>query len=351
MVSSYVREPSLLGKGQVYPDVPRQTYPPHLLHEIQPLLARGEKLGRAVFAQMTSAVTDAKLRSGHSPALENVRANCIRDETFAEIACHLQRRKRCDLLMVYLGGIDNAGHRFWQHFAPQSLDFRVGGAARRAFGRILPGCYRYIDAAIGRIVAASPADASFIVVSDHSVRATHTYGPGHTGTHRGDDPGIFLAVGPGVSQGRCDGLLNRLQALLRERASRRTTRRRLLADDAEWFRALAASQKRAPGQGYARDSARRRAFARVVALLGRVGLLRYVSVFDVAPLSLHLMGIPVPRDMDGDVPLHVLSASFRRENPVRYSDAECSRKCCRLQPVRSLLDDGVVQRLKSLGYI
>jgi len=46
--------------------------------------------------------------------------------------------------------------------------------------------------------------------------------------------------------------------------------------------------------------------------------LRSASVLDVAPTLLYLMGLPVPRDMDGRVLTEILDERFARENPLTF---------------------------------
>jgi hypothetical protein len=46
--------------------------------------------------------------------------------------------------------------------------------------------------------------------------------------------------------------------------------------------------------------------------------LRSASVLDVAPTLLYLMGLPVPRDMEGRVLTEILDEDFARENPVTF---------------------------------
>jgi predicted AlkP superfamily phosphohydrolase/phosphomutase len=70
------------------------------------------------------------------------------------------------------------------------------------------------------------------------------------------------------------------------------------------------------------------------------------SMEDVAPTVLHMLGLPVPRDMDGKV----LLDAFEREyaTPVRYSaDERATRQVA--QPTKE--DKRILDRLKALGYL
>jgi predicted AlkP superfamily phosphohydrolase/phosphomutase len=73
-------------------------------------------------------------------------------------------------------------------------------------------------------------------------------------------------------------------------------------------------------------------------------------IVDLAPTTLHLMGHPVPRDMDGHVLVDVLSPAFLSEHPVRIATSES----CSAQEARLLSEEEEAElriRLKGLGYL
>lgn len=80
------------------------------------------------------------------------------------------------------------------------------------------------------------------------------------------------------------------------------------------------------------------------------GRLSEASICDVAPTILHLLGLPVPEDMDGKVIENALSEEWLKENPVRYREPyEMSAK------EELDLDDSerqeIIDRLKGMGYV
>jgi hypothetical protein len=74
-----------------------------------------------------------------------------------------------------------------------------------------------------------------------------------------------------------------------------------------------------------------------------------VSERDIAPTVLHLLGLPRSRELDGQVLEAALSASFRRDHPVRSVDSYGRRQPSR--PADSAFDQEVLEQLRSLGYI
>jgi hypothetical protein len=73
-------------------------------------------------------------------------------------------------------------------------------------------------------------------------------------------------------------------------------------------------------------------------------------IVDLAPTALHLMGHPVPQDMDGRVLADLLSPRFLNEHPVHVATPESRAK----EEARSLSEEEEAElrlRLKGLGYL
>jgi predicted AlkP superfamily phosphohydrolase/phosphomutase len=74
---------------------------------------------------------------------------------------------------------------------------------------------------------------------------------------------------------------------------------------------------------------------------------------DIAPTALHLLGVPVPKDMDGTVLTEILDEDFLRNTPVRYQSVKpqaqeerSDRKIYTKDQEQELED-----KLKGLGYL
>jgi hypothetical protein len=74
-----------------------------------------------------------------------------------------------------------------------------------------------------------------------------------------------------------------------------------------------------------------------------------VSERDLAPTLLHLLGLPVSRELDGRVLEGALDPSFQQTHPVRSVASYGSRPRGPLS--ESAFDKDVVEALKSLGYV
>jgi predicted AlkP superfamily phosphohydrolase/phosphomutase len=79
------------------------------------------------------------------------------------------------------------------------------------------------------------------------------------------------------------------------------------------------------------------------------------SIVDVAPLVLHRLGLAVPDDMDGEVPVDLLEPDELRARPPRSAHAAGPGIVRAAPPAELELDPeeqaGVIDRLRALGYV
>ena len=78
-----------------------------------------------------------------------------------------------------------------------------------------------------------------------------------------------------------------------------------------------------------------------------------IHITDLAPILLHLLKVPVPKDMDGRVPASIFDADYLRKNPINYADNELSTVPAN-KDKETYTEDEVVkieERLRNLGYI
>jgi predicted AlkP superfamily phosphohydrolase/phosphomutase len=80
-----------------------------------------------------------------------------------------------------------------------------------------------------------------------------------------------------------------------------------------------------------------------------------LSLVDIAPLVLHRLGLPVPDDLAGRVPVEVLEAAELEARPPRTVPSAAPAGSAAVAPAALELDPdeeaGVMQRLKALGYV
>ncbi len=74
-----------------------------------------------------------------------------------------------------------------------------------------------------------------------------------------------------------------------------------------------------------------------------------VSERDIAPTTLHLLGLPASRELAGKVIEQALDPGFRKAHPIRFVDGYGRRP--RSRPAESAFDKDVLEELRSLGYI
>ena len=75
-----------------------------------------------------------------------------------------------------------------------------------------------------------------------------------------------------------------------------------------------------------------------------------LSILDIAPTVLYLLGLPVPNGMDGKVALEVLREDYAGRNPVEYADIDLLGRTGGRDLSRED-DEDIKRRLEGIGYI
>jgi hypothetical protein len=76
-----------------------------------------------------------------------------------------------------------------------------------------------------------------------------------------------------------------------------------------------------------------------------------VSVYDVAPTVLALLGIPVPEDMDGDVARELVDPAFWERFPIRSVPSYEGPRESRAVVDNPAADEQILEQLRALGYV
>ncbi|MEZ5331898.1 MAG: alkaline phosphatase family protein [Thermoanaerobaculia bacterium] len=197
---------SRLWKGSVEPGRPGQVHPPELAPRVEEWLGEAE------------ASLDARLEALVAPfprpmprfeqrlwtaSRWSLRADAVYLRTARSL---LEEDEGLDLVLLYLGGPDVLGHRFWRYWRPDEYEHPPDAAARQAFGDVLPAYHRYLDAQLGRLTAQLEG-WNVLLLSDHGMRPYQTAGvfdggPGDgglSGHHRNAPPGVLIAAGPDIA--------------------------------------------------------------------------------------------------------------------------------------------------------
>jgi hypothetical protein len=76
-----------------------------------------------------------------------------------------------------------------------------------------------------------------------------------------------------------------------------------------------------------------------------------MSVLDVTPIVLYALGIPVPEDLEGRVPLDLFEPTFVRTHPVIMGEQTRPPEAFPSLPSDGEGEQEVISRLKALGYL
>jgi len=293
-------------KGMLFREIEGITHPAGFIEEIWPFVEKANTPD-ALYETVVKPVF------GDVNAMEPAPSDEVRelitssywsfatDKAYFAAGRHLFEKSPADLNIIYFGGTDVVGHRFWRYMEPEAFSYPVAQAEIDAFGDSIERYYKLADDMIGELMAIFPGGTRIIVMSDHGMHADYLNGKKPNGTkaafsahHLDGPPGMFIAKGPGIRKG--GGVEGFLEARKIEKIA---------------------------------------------------------TIFDVAPTLLYLLDIPVGRDMRvGKVLKGILEADLLEARPVKYLDTH--DEGFRLPtPSRSSAeaDREFIERMKSLGYL
>lgn len=294
-------------KGSLMDGVARQVYPPEredAVLEVAQDAAEGlPERARRAFGELEAPGDSRLVQSLLRSSAWAFRADAI----YEKVTKHLAGTDGpFDLTMVYFGGPDVVGHRFWRYRAPDLYDNRPATDEVESFGDFIDDYYAYVDGAIRRLRDTLPKDVTVLVVSDHGMKPGNLdaeFGPNsppmrsNSALHEDAPAGVFLAAGPLVAPPPAPPALAEL------------TRARI----------------------------------------DTVG-----SVLDITPTILHLMALPVGRDMEGRVLRNGFTGPTNAADPV-FVETHDSAGFLAARGLEGVVDEpGVEQRLeqlRGLGYI
>ena len=230
------------------------------------------------------------------------------DVTYRKIALSLfEVDQPYDLSLVYFGGADVAGHRFWCYMEPERFRHKPSPEHVENFGKVIENYYIYLDGVAADLVKAAGEDTRIIILSDHGMYASNLYGrynddkvnPPPSGEHLTAPPGVIIASGPDIPQ---------------------------------------------------------QATAKRVDELTRADLPSLGSINDVTPTILALMCLPIGKDMDGRVIDRLIEPQFLTDHPVKRIATHDTRKwlATRNKNVGEIRTHDQAERLRqlrSLGYL
>lgn len=148
----------------------------------------------------------------HSELAQRLWENCRwafrADAVYADLTVELlAERAGRDLTLVYFGGPDVVGHRFWRWREPALFRDRPPDGEVADLGRVIDDYYVYVDLVLGRLLAAAEPQTRVLVVADHGMHAVNQErefddaaptGDVNSGHHLDAPPGIVVVAGAGL---------------------------------------------------------------------------------------------------------------------------------------------------------
>ena len=193
--------------------VPGNTYPPDAEGRFAPLMVPAERVpfeevGR--FVHLDRGELERRWEEGkragnlYDDPVNHLRKILAVTRSVFNISGALMREP-FDVLAFYVEGTDTTAHRFAQCLPPRLS--RIPEAEFQAGRDVLPRYYEYIDAEVGRMMREGPADAVWIIASDHGfftgearpASRPDDFGTGAPEWHRLS--GVLAIAGPGVRPG------------------------------------------------------------------------------------------------------------------------------------------------------
>jgi hypothetical protein len=298
-----VRQEDGILKGQLVQGLAHQVHPPDLAEPMLSMAADVEKNFDTIVRDIITKIPPDD--DPHVALLWHQSRWAIRaDEIYERVALDaLRRQPDVDLALWYFGGTDVLGHRFWRWTYPKLYKFPPTDESVEAYGSVLRDYYRHTDRRVGKLLAAAPADANIILLSDHGMGPANrkrdydeAKKPPRSGGH-GRTEAFVVFAGPDV---------------------------------------VHPGSQPAPAKVAAHD----------IELLG--------SIVDVAPTILALLGLPVGEDMAGSVMTSVIAPEFFARHAVRTVPTHTERgwaKSRKLPEDETPGENERLEQLRSLGYI
>ncbi len=273
----------------VVQDFPGRTYPESLYEQFEQFVVTEEDVTAEELGRFFAD-------SGFTDPAKQFHARWVyaKDRTFTDAGLWLVERYRPDVFAIFLHGTDVTAHYYWGYQTSEGFD--VDEADARMYGGVVRSYYRFVDEAIGKFLAIAPADAAVLVISDHGFET--------------------------------------VRDLVEPWEKGEEIRTEIGGKDVPWDHSLTGVYiMKGPGvrAGHRGPDA---------------------AVEDVTPTLLAYLGIAVGEDMDGRPIESIFEAEDLAARPVAYvATHESGDPRGDEAPLESPVDDGIKEKLRSLGYI
>jgi hypothetical protein len=289
-----------------------RVFPESLTQELAPLIVDPALPPMDEIARLVALTPaeQAELRAASKPVfghgLSVFKFAYCSQRSYENMALHLLGRAQPDLLGLFLVANDPVSHCFWHFYEPDAFSGVDRQQAER-LGALVPNFYVHNDAFLGELLAHLDKDTAVLVVSDHGFEASRQL------------PALKAAP--------------------------------------EMFEGADAERAAMNGMIAVGQSGKHNLAGVLIAAGGpiRRGASVEAGVRDIAPTVLALLGLPIPRDMDGRVLKEMLEPEFLAGHPlVRIPSYEAliDRKAVLAAAGSSVeSEEEKKELLRSLGYI
>ncbi|HUT24551.1 MAG TPA: alkaline phosphatase family protein [Sumerlaeia bacterium] len=283
------------------------TFPPGLIDELRPLAVDPANPPMDEIGELVQFTSD-ELKEFHAATkplyahwLSVFKFAYCTQRSYEKFALHMLEKDWPDLTGVFLIANDPVCHTFWHFYQPDEFQGVDPEKARR-LGRLIPSFYEHNDRYLAQLLAKVHPDTVVLIVSDHGFQAT------------GKVPEMIPS--------------EKFDVLRREAMKKGT---------------VAVGQS---GEHHVDG---------ILIAYGppiKTGVALEAHIFDIAPTILALMGLPVPKDMEGRVLTEMLDPSFLEDHPVQTIPSFNDYFKGHQRTVSEGANEGeIMDRLRSLGYV
>ncbi len=187
LVSAYSTVGLSTIKGTLFERLDRQTHPPELMAEIEPLIEPALEEARDELASILEGYAPPPEDVEFSKRLRVASWVLSADRIFSWAAIRIAEKFDPRFLAVYLSAVDENSHVFCNENPWRDT----------VCGRVLERVYASVDRQVGAIIEAMGPDATVILLSDHGFERArgHMHGLLH------GPPGILILKGPEIRAG------------------------------------------------------------------------------------------------------------------------------------------------------
>jgi predicted AlkP superfamily phosphohydrolase/phosphomutase len=300
-----------------------------------------------------------------------------------DVFCHLLRRRSLDLGVFYYSSIDAIEHQFFQYYEPSYFP-SVTDEEVAQYGDLIPRIYEAADAAVSRILDAAHPRATVVVVSDHGQQPAtalserwyvirtgallKVLGLGDSVRATNVGRGVFFRPRAGA-EAEFEDAIRRLETEVRSvegapvfEVSRPAPDEALLMVHADFpfeeHTEVRAAGRRLPVGELINDAPQVSGEHTDTAFFLMAGegvaegkTLAAGSVLDIAPTVLHLLGLPIARDLEGRVLVEAFETPREVEAGIEFVETYGPPTRETDPDAPSEVDDQTLEKLKALGYV